>query len=109
MTLTVSCSPLVRLANLGNPLVLQFAQRVVLLLEPFNNPKAVSLSIAPEPPTGPAPPSMSTNTLQFVFPIPNDRTGGYLVRLRVDGIDLPLVDWKAKPPTFDAKQKVTIT
>jgi hypothetical protein len=52
---------------------------------------------------------MSTGTLRFVFPVASDRTGGYMVRLRVDGINLPLVDWTTKPPTFDAKQKVTIT
>jgi hypothetical protein len=109
VTLDVSCSPNVRLVNSGAPPTLQFAQRVVLLLEPFDNAKAVSISVSPEAPSLPAPPSMSTGTLRFVFPVASDRTGGYMVRLRVDGINLPLVDWTAKPPTFDAKQKVTIT
>src|SRR5262249_48912450 len=104
----ITCSPQVRLVETGNPPTHQFAQRVVLLLEPFDNPKAVSISVAPEAPTPPAPPSMSTNTLRFVFSLANDRTGGYLVRLRVVGINLPLVDWTSKPPVFDPKQKVTI-
>jgi hypothetical protein len=107
VTLDITCSPQVRLVESGSPPTLQFSQRVVLLLEPFDNPKAVSLSVTPEAPTPPAP-SMSTNTLRFVFPLANDRTGGYLVRLRVDGINLPLVDWTSKPPVFDPKQKVTI-
>jgi hypothetical protein len=35
--------------------------------------------------------------------------GDYFVRLRVDGVDSPLVDRSAAPPVFDATQKVTVT
>lgn len=48
-----------------------------------------------------------TNTLNFI--IPKAVPGVYLTRLRVDGVDSPLVDRSVKPPVFDQTQKVTIT
>jgi hypothetical protein len=48
----------------------------------------------------------------FVFPVSAGELGEYLVRLRVDGVDLPIVDRTVTtpptPPTFHASQKVTI-
>jgi hypothetical protein len=33
--------------------------------------------------------------------------GTYLVRLRVDGVDSPIIDWSKIPPAFDTSQTVT--
>ncbi|HEX8336384.1 MAG TPA: DUF4255 domain-containing protein [Pyrinomonadaceae bacterium] len=47
-----------------------------------------------------------TNTLTFRFG--QLAAGEYHVRLRVDGVESPLVDRAASPPAFDATQKVTV-
>jgi hypothetical protein len=47
-----------------------------------------------------------TNTL--TFRLGQMAAGEYFVRLRVDGVESPLVDRVASPPAFDATQKVTV-
>jgi len=47
-----------------------------------------------------------TGTLTFVAD--NVAAGDYLVRLRVDGVDSPLVNRGVTPPMFDPTQKVTV-
>jgi hypothetical protein len=100
VTVTVTCAPEIRLALL-DPTHLRFAQQVMLLL-------GTARQIAPQPPPNP-PPLASTDTLTFSFAVPAGEVGDYLVRLRVDGVDLVLVDRTVTPPKFDAKQTVTIT
>jgi hypothetical protein len=104
VTLTLTCSPEVRLAAVDAQ-QMRFDQQVVLLLG-----TARQVSPEPPPPLPPgAPPPASTNRLTFVFPVATAELGEYLIRLRVDGIDLVLVDRTVTPPQFDAKQKVTIS
>jgi hypothetical protein len=104
VTLTLTCSPEVRLAA-EDAHKMRFEQQVALLLG-----TARQVSPKPPPPLPPAsPPPVSTNQLTFVFPVATTELGEYLIRLRVDGVDLVLVDRTATPPKFDAKQKVTIT
>jgi hypothetical protein len=47
-----------------------------------------------------------TTTLSFV--IPHAPLGSHLARLRVDGIDSPIIDASADPPVF-LNQRITIT
>jgi uncharacterized protein DUF4255 len=42
------------------------------------------------------------------FRVADAEPGEYLARLRVDGVDSPLVDQSVTPPVFDATQKVTV-
>jgi hypothetical protein len=47
---------------------------------------------------------------QTSFSVPSSVAGGtYVTRLRVDGVDSPVIDWSQTPPAFDASQKVTIS
>jgi Pvc16 N-terminal domain len=105
VTLTLTCKPEVKLAMV-DPTHMRFDQQVVLLLGTVRQ-------IAPQaplaPPPLPAQPPQSTDKLTFVFPVSADEVGEYLIRLRVDGVDLPLVDRTVSPPQFDPSQKVTIT
>jgi hypothetical protein len=113
VTLTLTCSPSVALATL-DPLTdtqnMRFGQQVLLLLVPLVG--AAARQIAPQPPPGPpaapATPPTSTNQLVFQFPVTAAEAGDYWVRLRVDGVDLALVDRTVRPPQFDASQKITI-
>ena len=47
-----------------------------------------------------APQNISTQTGSLDFVIPNAPIGNHLVRLRIDGIESPLVDRTKTPPTF---------
>jgi hypothetical protein len=105
VTLTLTCNPEVRLAAVSAQQT-RFDQQVVLLL---GTARQVSPEPPPPPPPLPAPVPASTNKLTLVFPIGATELGEYLIRLRVDGVDLALVDRTVTPPQFDAKQKVTIT
>ncbi|MBF2065979.1 MAG: DUF4255 domain-containing protein [Calothrix sp. C42_A2020_038] len=81
VTLTVNCSPEIRLD-----------QRVSLLV----GDREVS-------------PQVRTNQSEaLVFEINNIAVGEYFLRLRVDGIDSLLINRGVKPPVFDATQKVII-
>ena len=107
VTLTIQCTPDVRLMSDANPPGVQFTQRIALLLDPLGPPaKRPSLQAAPEAPTGQPP---STNSLKFVFQLKNMPVGDYRARLRVDGVDMARVDWQAQPPGFAANQNITIT
>jgi hypothetical protein len=100
VTLTLTCKPEVKLVQIDATHV-GFDQQVALL---FGSAR----QIAPQPPDlTQVPPS--TDHVTFVFPVSPAEVGDYLVRLRVDGVDLPLVDRTTSPPQFDASQKVTIT
>lgn len=105
VTLTLTCSPEVRLAAVDAQ-NMRFQQQVVLLL---GTARQIAPQPPPPPPAPPAPAPTSTDKMTFVFPVPPTEVGDYLLRLRVDGVDLPLVDRTVTPPQFDAKQKVTIT
>jgi hypothetical protein len=48
-----------------------------------------------------------TNTL--TFKALGVTAGDYFVRLRVDGVDSPLVNKAVTPPLFDPAQKVVVT
>jgi Pvc16 N-terminal domain len=99
-TLTLTCEPELKLVQI-DPTHVAFDQRIVLLL-------GSSRQILPQPPDlTQVPPG--TDHVTFVFPVSSAEAGNYLVRLRVDGVDLPLVDRTTSPPQFDASQKVTIT
>jgi hypothetical protein len=80
-TITLSCSPAV-----------ETGQQVYLLLG--------TREVSPERWTGPA--------SEFTFIVEQAQVGDYLVRLRVDGIDSPVIDFAAQPPTF-FNYRVTIT
>lgn len=57
------------------------------------------------------PHTTNTNQLDFVAqdePSGRFAPGDYFIRLRVDGADSPLINYQAKPPAFDASQKVTL-
>lgn len=55
-----------------------------------------------------APQSCTTPTGTLAFVIPAAPVGGHLARLRVDGIDSPLIDRAAAPPVyFDARIEIT--
>jgi hypothetical protein len=103
VALTLTCSPEIALAVEGTKM--RFDQEAILLL-------GTARQISPEaplpPPAPPAAAPVSTSQLKFVFPVAAQEIGDYLFRLRVDGVDLPLVDRTAIPPAFDEKQKVTI-
>jgi hypothetical protein len=103
VTLTLTCSPEVPLAVEGAKM--RFDQQAVLLL---GTARQLLPEPPPPPPVPPAVPPVSTSQLKFVFPVAAEEIGDYLVRLRVDGVDLPLVDRTVIPPQFDKKQKVTI-
>jgi Pvc16 N-terminal domain len=105
VTLTLTCKPEVKLAVV-DAAHMRFDQRVMLLL---GTVRQIAPQAPPAPPLLPAPPPQSTDKLTFVFPVSADEVGEYLVRLRVDGVDLPLVDRTASPPQFHPSQKVTIT
>lgn len=99
VSLTVTCQPEIKLA-LVDATHTRFAQQVILLL-------GTARQIAPEPP--PAPPATTTGTVEFIFPVAPAELGEYLARLRVDGVDLPIVDRTVTPPVFAASQKVRIS
>jgi hypothetical protein len=105
VTLTLTCSPEVRLASVDAERM-RFDQHVMLLL---GSARQILPQAPVAPPPAPAEPPKSTNTLTFQFPVTDAEVGEYLVRLRVDGVDLALVDRSVGPPRFDARQKVTIT
>jgi hypothetical protein len=105
-TLTITCTPPVRLVRVDDTST-RFDQQVELLLGGrFGRP------LVPEPPAAnagpPAPQPLGLETLVFVFPIVPADAGDYLPRLRIDGVEMPAVDWKKTPPEFDWSHKVTI-
>ena len=102
VTLTITCSPRLRIAE-GSATNMQFLQQVALLL---GAARQLSPSPPPPPPAGPAP--TSTNTVVFTFKVPASEVGEYFVRLRVDGVDLPIVNRTVTPPVFDDSHKVKI-
>ena len=108
VTLTITCSPRIRLTE-GDAANMRFAQQVSLLL-------GTARQLAPSlPPPAPAPPATaptSTDTVAFTFKVEAGELeggGDFLVRLRVDGVDLPLVNRAVTPPAFDTSHVVTIT
>jgi hypothetical protein len=105
VTLTLTFTPEVKLAVV-DPTTMRFDQQVALLL---GTARQIAPQPPPPPPAAPAPAPSSTGTLTFTFPVPDAEVGEYLIRLRVDGVDLVLVDRTVTPPQFHAKQKVTIT
>jgi Pvc16 N-terminal domain len=114
VTITLTCAPAVVLAAF-DPLTdtdhMRFGQQVILLLTPLNPSSArAARQLAPQPPPPPPPapaqPPASLDTLTFVFPVQPSQVGDYWLRLRVDGVDLPVVDRTVTPPQFG--QKVTI-
>jgi hypothetical protein len=83
--ITITCTPAV-----------QTDQRIALLLG--------SQELLPLLPEGIA--VQQVNMLTFnASSLP---AGEYFVRLRVDGVDSLLIDWAAKPPVFDQRQKVVL-
>jgi uncharacterized protein DUF4255 len=105
VALTLTCSPDLRLAE-GTPPHMEFCQSVMLLL---GTARQVSAQPPPDAPPAPAQPPAGTDKATFRFNLKSSETGEYLLRLRVDGVDLPKVDRSAVPPEFDATQKVKIT
>ena len=105
VTLTVTAKPEIKLAMVDTT-TMRFDQQVVLLL---GTARQIAPKAPPSLPAPPAPPPASTAQLTFFFPVPDAELGEYLVRLRVDGVDLPIVDQTVTPPTFAASQKVTIS
>jgi hypothetical protein len=103
VTLTITCSPEMRLAPVDAQ-HMRFAQQVVLLVDAGRH---VAPQSPPAPPPAPAPPPVSTNTLVFQFHVDANEVGEHLIRVRVDGVDMPVVDRLVTPPQFDARQKVT--
>jgi hypothetical protein len=104
VTLDLTCSPEVRLGPFDST-QMRFSQQVALLL---GSARQVAPEPPPAPPALPATPPTSTDQLKFIFPIQDDEVGDYLIRLRVDGVDLPIVDRTMSPPRFDPKQTITI-
>jgi hypothetical protein len=54
-----------------------------------------------------APQSFSTPTASLDFLIEDAEVGEHLLRLRIDGIDSPIVDYSSTPPTF-LNQRLTV-
>jgi hypothetical protein len=54
-----------------------------------------------------APEPFTTLTTTLTFVIPDAPVGNHLARLRIDGIDSPIIDPAAKPPVF-LNQRITI-
>jgi hypothetical protein len=104
VTLDLTCSPEVRLGSFDST-QMRFSQQVALLL---GGARQIAPQPPPAPPVLPATPPASTDKLKFIFPIQDNEVGDYLIRLRVDGVDLPIVDRVAIPPRFDPKQTITI-
>src|SRR5262245_9751178 len=105
VTLTITCSPRIRLAE-GDATNMRFAQQVSLLL---GTARQLSPTLPPPAPGPPTPAPTSTNTVAFTFKVENNEVGDYFVRLRVDGVDLPIVNRSVTPPVFAASHVVTIT
>jgi hypothetical protein len=103
VTLTITCTPLLRLE--GDAQHLRFAQSVELLL---GTARQVPAEL-PTPPAPPAPLPTTTGTATFKFKVAKAEVGQYQLRLRVDGVDLPRVNRAVTPPEFDAAHRVTIT
>jgi hypothetical protein len=100
VTLTCTCSPDIRLEP--DVAGVRFAQQVLLLF-------GTSRQIPPQKPAAaPGPLPERTNTAVFRFTVAASELGEHLVRLRVDGVDMPVIDRTVTPPDFDARQKVTI-
>lgn len=93
VTLSLDCRPEVR-----------FGQRAALLLG--------HREIQPEPFPFPLPVPPQTGTLTFEFdnptPLESPDPSEYFARLRVDGVDSPLIDRTGDLPVFRNNQKVTI-
>ena len=53
------------------------------------------------------PPGAPTDTLEFF--IEGAPVGSFFVRLRVDGVDSPLIDRTVTPPVFDPAMRITIS
>jgi len=87
---SVTCSPKVRLE-----------QKAVLLLGDREFP--AQPPPAPPPPPAPEP----THYDELIFNLTEVPDGDYFRRLRVDGVDSPLIDRSVTPPVFDMTQKVT--
>jgi hypothetical protein len=104
VTVTITCSPRVRLTE-GDATNMRFAQQVSLLL---GTARQLSPSLPPPAPAAPAPAPTSTDTVGFTFKVDNTDVGDYFVRLRVDGVDLPLVNRAVTPAVFDAAHVVKI-
>jgi hypothetical protein len=105
-TLTITCTPPIRLARIDDTHT-RFDQKVELLLGGgFGQP------LVPQPPPAnaapPPPQPLGLETLVFVFPVTAADAGDYLPRLRVDDVEMPVVDWSKTPPEFDWSRKVTI-
>jgi len=105
VTLTITCSPRIRVTE-GDATNMRFAQQVSLLL---GTARQLSPTLPPPAPAGPAPAPTSTNTVAFTFHVDATEIGDYFVRLRVDGVDLPIVNRTVTPPVFAASHVVTIT
>lgn len=113
VTLTLTCSPAVALAPLDpatDTQNMRFGQQVALLLVPLQGAAAQQIApqAPPAPPAAPGTPPTSTATLTFQFPVTATQLGDYWVRLRVDGVDLALVNRTVTPPQFDVSQKITL-
>jgi hypothetical protein len=104
VTLTITCSPRVRLIE-GDSANMRFAQGVSLLL---GTARQLSPALPPAAPPPPAAAPTSTDTVTFTCKVDNADVGDYFVRLRVDGVDLPLVNRAVTPPVFDASHVVKI-
>ena len=103
VSIALTFSPEVRIES--DAAEARYAQQVYLL---FGAAKQVRPDKLPAPPPQPPPPR-STDHAVFTFRVADTETGEQLIRLRVDGVDMPLVDRSVTPPEFDELQKVTIT
>jgi hypothetical protein len=104
VTFAITCTPPVRLAPV-DATTTRFDQKVELFLGGhFPRP------FSPQPPPAnlPAAQPAGLDTLIFVFPVTNTDAGDYLPRLRVDDVEMPLVDWTKTPPEFDSSHRITI-
>ncbi len=105
VTLTLTCSPRIRLTE-GDAANMRFAQQISLLL---GTARQVAPTLPPPAPGPPTSPPTSTDTVSFTFKVENNEVGNYFVRLRVDGVDLPIVNRSVTPPVFAASHVVTIS
>jgi hypothetical protein len=105
VTLTLTCTPLLRLTE-GDAQHMRFAQTVELSL---GTARQVGPELPPAPPPSPAALPAAIGTVTFTFHVDDAEVGQYLLRLRVDGVDLPRVNRTVTPPEFDAAHMVKIT
>lgn len=107
-TLSLRCEPGVWLWRRSDrPQRLQGQQVFLLLGNQELLPVVDDLPELIEEPTDDAPP-IEQKVSELSFDVSNIPAGEYFVRLRIDGVDSLVIDWRTVPLVFDPQQQVTL-